>query len=40
MKDLSVGGRGGEGEGEERTDNIYNMENIVTNWRVGRVGVG
>ncbi len=40
MKDLSAGERGGEGEGEEGTDNIYNMENIVTNRRVGRVGVG
>ena len=40
MKDLSVGGRGGEEEGEKRTNTIYNMENIVTSWRVGRVGVG
>ena len=44
MKDLSVEGRGGGGGGggkrKKRTNTIYNIENIATSRRVGKVGVG
>jgi hypothetical protein len=36
-------GGGGEGAGDKRkkrTNTIYNIENIATSWRVGKVGVG